>query len=98
MNFPKNGKRRKEFEKAYKNAKAKQARQIKKAAQETGEPEDIIKASFEHKLKMGIPNIMPKKDLIESIEKGSIANYNAHMKLLTAYTLSLIHISEPTRR
>lgn len=86
MNFPKDGKRMANFNKAYKNAKAKQARQIKKKSQETGEPVDIIEASYEHKQKMGILNIPSKKDLIESIEKGSIANYNAIMKLLTAYT------------
>lgn len=85
MNLKKGGKRLENFNKAYKNAKAKQARAIKKAAQATGLKEYEIKENIETMAKLNIPVIPPKADLKKSIEAGSVKHYNAQMKLLTAY-------------
>ena len=86
MNLKKGGKRLENFDKAYRRAKDKQRRAIKKAAAETGLSMEDIKDSQETMHKLNIPFIPEKKDLKKAIETGSVKHYNAQMKLLTAYT------------
>ena len=86
MNLKKGGKRLENFDKAYRRAKDKQRRAIKKAAAETGLNIEDIKGSQETMHKLNIPFIPEKKDLKKAIETGSVKHYNAQMKLLTAYT------------
>lgn len=86
MNLKKGGKRLENFDKAYRRAKDKQRRAIKKAAAETGLSIEDIRDSQETMHKLSIPYIPEKKDLKKAIESGSVKHYNAQMKLLTAYT------------
>lgn len=86
MNLQKGGKRLENFDKAYRRAKDKQRRAIKKAAAETGLNFEDIRDSQETMHKLKIPYIPEKRDLKKAIEAGSVKHYNAQMKLLTAYT------------
>lgn len=86
MNLKKGGKRLENFDKAYRRAKDKQRRAIKKAAAETGLSIEDIRDSQETMHKLSIPYIPEKKELKKAIESGSVKHYNAQMKLLTAYT------------